>query len=49
MGLDCFLGTFRDHLCLSAAFNDAWHNEDEAVGFLQRCKEAVLQGLGINF
>jgi hypothetical protein len=48
-GFGLFLGTFRGHLCLSAAFNDAWHNEDEAVSFLQHCKEVVLQGLDINF
>ena len=48
-GFGLFLGTFRDHLCLSSAFNDAWHDEDEAVSFLHRCKDVVFKGLGINF
>ena len=48
-GFGLFLGTFRNRLCLSGAYNDAWHDEDEAVSFLHRCKRVVLQGLGINY
>jgi hypothetical protein len=47
-GLGIFLGTFRNQLCLSAAFNDAWHDDEDALSFLQRCKEVVVQGLGIG-
>jgi hypothetical protein len=41
-GLGLFLGTFRGELCLSAAFNDAWHDKDEVEGFLSRCEEIVF-------
>lgn len=46
-GLGLFLGTFRGQLCLSAAYNDAWHDEASARGFLKRCEEVVFQGFGI--
>lgn len=47
-GFALFLGTFRDRLCLSGAYNDAWHSEDDAVSFLNRCKNVVYQGLSIG-
>ena len=46
-GLGLFLGTFERRLCLSAAYNDAWHDEASALGFLKRCEEIVFQGFGI--
>ena len=46
-GLGLFLGTFRGELCLSAAYNDAWHDADSVMGFLRRCVDIVLSGLGI--
>lgn len=45
--LALFLGSFRNELCLSGAFNDAWHDEDEIMEFLDRCKETVVEGLGL--
>jgi hypothetical protein len=47
-GLGLFLGTFRGQLCLSAAYNDAWHGEGELVDYLQRCRRIVMHGLGIE-
>ena len=47
-GFGLFLGTFRGRLCLSAAFNEAWHSRDETVEFLQRCTELVFQGLNVD-
>ncbi|KAF4944167.1 hypothetical protein FGADI_12880 [Fusarium gaditjirri] len=46
-GLGLFLGTFQGELCLSAAYNDAWHTETEVKEYLERCKGAVSSGLGI--
>ncbi|PLB53817.1 hypothetical protein P170DRAFT_469305 [Aspergillus steynii IBT 23096] len=46
-GLGVFLGTFRGQLALSAAYNDAWHERNEAVDFLTRCNEVVWRGLGL--
>jgi hypothetical protein len=45
-GLGLFLGTFRRKMTLSAAYNDAWHTKPEVEGFVYRCKEIVLAGLG---
>lgn len=47
-GLGVFLGTFRGELALSAAYNDAWHDRDEAMDFLTRCNEVVRRGLGLG-
>ncbi|KAH6959367.1 hypothetical protein DER45DRAFT_259274 [Fusarium avenaceum] len=47
-GLGLFLGTFEGELCLSAAYNDAWHTEGDVRGYLERCKEVVFSGLGIE-
>lgn len=46
-GFGLFLGTFRGSMCLSAAYNDAWHDEQEVSGFLADCNNLVLQGLGL--
>ncbi|ETS77699.1 hypothetical protein PFICI_09761 [Pestalotiopsis fici W106-1] len=45
-GLGLFLGTFEGKLCLSAAYNDAWHSKYEVLDFLQRCTYTVRAGLG---
>ncbi|KAH7014851.1 hypothetical protein EDB80DRAFT_706560 [Ilyonectria destructans] len=46
-GLGLFLGTFDGELCLSAAYNDAWHTKADIVEYLTRCQDVVLQGFGI--
>lgn len=46
-GLGLFLGGFRGELCLSAAYNDAWHSGDGVMEFLCRCLDIVKAGLGI--
>lgn len=46
-GLGLFLGTFRGELCLSAAYNEAWHIETDVKEYLERCKKVVFSGLGI--
>ncbi|TEA17755.1 hypothetical protein C8034_v011767 [Colletotrichum sidae] len=47
-GLGLFLGTFRGQLCLSAAYNDAWHTEGDVLDFLKRCEDVVSRGFGID-
>ncbi|KAK0378102.1 hypothetical protein CLIM01_04528 [Colletotrichum limetticola] len=47
-GLGLFLGTFRGELCLSAAYNDAWHTEADVLDFLRRCKDVVFRGFGLS-
>ncbi|KAG5751867.1 hypothetical protein H9Q72_014170 [Fusarium xylarioides] len=47
-GLGLFLGTFRGELCLSAAYNDAWHTEGDVKEYLERCKDVVFSSLGID-
>ncbi|KAM0490793.1 hypothetical protein ACHAP8_011187 [Fusarium lateritium] len=47
-GLGLFLGTFRGELCLSAAYNDAWHTEEDVRKYLERCKGVVFFGLGLK-
>jgi hypothetical protein len=47
-GLGVFLGTFRGRLELSAAYNDAWHDEAEVQVFLNDCWRAVREGLGLS-
>ncbi|KAF9769349.1 hypothetical protein IL306_013249 [Fusarium sp. DS 682] len=47
-GLGLFLGTFQGELCLSAAYNDAWHTEVDVQEYLERCKEVVFMGLGVT-
>lgn len=42
-----FLGTFRGSLSLSAAYNDAWHDEMEASGFLGQRMKVVRISLGV--
>lgn len=45
-GLGLFLGTFGGQLCLSGAYNDAWHTEDEVMDFLRRCQGIVADWVG---
>lgn len=40
-GLGAFLGTFRDELHLSAAYNEAFHGKEEVEKFLARVQEVV--------
>ncbi|RBR24725.1 uncharacterized protein FIESC28_02498 [Fusarium coffeatum] len=47
-GLGLFLGTFRGEMELSAAYNDAWHTEEDVTGYLERCKSVVFGGLGLK-
>lgn len=44
-GLGFFLATYRDQLCLSAAYNDAWHNKQEVEKCLKICMDIVFKGL----
>lgn len=46
-GLGLFLGTFRDELELSAAYNDAWHDRGEVEDFLERCQRVVDRGFSL--
>ncbi|KAK2728890.1 hypothetical protein CKAH01_10718 [Colletotrichum kahawae] len=47
-GLGLFLGTFRGEMCLSAAYNDAWHTEATVLDFLKRCEDVVFRGFKIS-
>lgn len=40
-GLGLFLGTFRGRMCLSAAYNDTWHEQSEVLDFVERCHALV--------
>ena len=44
-GLGTFLGTWKGQLTFSAAYNDAWHDQDEVLAFLQRCEEIIFGSL----
>lgn len=44
-GLGLFLGTYRDSLVVSAAYNDAWHTEEETQAFLRQVIEIVNLGI----
>ncbi|KAJ5376116.1 hypothetical protein N7509_013002 [Penicillium cosmopolitanum] len=46
-GLGVFLGTFRGRMCLSAAYNDAWHDKAEVMNFVEKCHTLVLTCLMI--
>jgi hypothetical protein len=47
-GVGLFLGTWKGVLTLSAAYNDAWHEKEEVVRFIERCNVIVVQGLGLS-
>ncbi|TMW64691.1 hypothetical protein Poli38472_011571 [Pythium oligandrum] len=44
-GLGMYLITFRGRMEISTAYNDAWQTKEDALGFLQRCKDVVLHGM----
>ncbi|KAM0254468.1 hypothetical protein ACHAQJ_006750 [Trichoderma viride] len=44
-GLGFFLGTYREELCLSAAYNDAWHDKEEVEKYLSMCMDIASKGL----
>lgn len=44
-GFGMFLGTWRDRITLSLAYNDAWHNDTEARAFLDKVNAVVGRGL----
>ena len=46
-GLGLFLESFKGQLCLSGAFNDAWHSAEEVGGFVRDVMRIVLEGLGV--
>ncbi|OQE38650.1 hypothetical protein PENCOP_c008G02504 [Penicillium coprophilum] len=46
-GLGLFLSTFRGCMCLSAAYNDAWHDKNEVAKFVRECNELVVRSLGL--
>lgn len=41
-GLGLFLGTWKGRMTLSAAYNDAWHDRETVVKFVERCNWRVL-------
>ncbi|UKZ45843.1 hypothetical protein TrVGV298_000036 [Trichoderma virens] len=43
-GLGFFLGTYRNQLCLSAAYNAAWHSKQEVEKYLETCVDVVFRG-----
>ncbi|KAL7790760.1 hypothetical protein V8C37DRAFT_174303 [Trichoderma ceciliae] len=47
-GLGFFLGTYRDELCLSAAYNDAWHDREEVEKYLAMCVDIAFKGLELR-
>ncbi|GKT49603.1 uncharacterized protein ColSpa_09784 [Colletotrichum spaethianum] len=47
-GLGLFLGTFRGELCLSAAYNNAWHTATDVIDFLKRCEDVVFRGFNLQ-
>jgi len=44
-GLGLFLGTFRKQISLSAAYNDAWHEKQKVMDFMNSCNALVLNYL----
>lgn len=47
-GFGMFLGTWEGRLSLSLAYNDAWHDKEEAEGFMERVHQVVWEGLGLD-
>lgn len=46
-GLGLFLKTFQGRMEVSAAYNEAFHDEEEVRGFLKDVKKWVFKGLGV--
>lgn len=49
LGFFFLLGTFEGKLSFSIAYNDAWHNFEEATGYLNRCQEIILECAGMRY
>jgi hypothetical protein len=47
-GLGVYLGTWKGQLCISAAYNDAWHDESETVEYLRSCINLAVEGLMVE-
>ncbi|RAL13388.1 uncharacterized protein BO97DRAFT_450053 [Aspergillus homomorphus CBS 101889] len=47
-GLGLFLGTWKGRLTLSAAYNEAFHEQKEVLEFLQKCNGQTIRGLGVE-
>jgi hypothetical protein len=47
-GIGLFLGSWRGIISLSAGYNEAFHDENEVLGFLERVKKIVLEGLDLD-
>ncbi|EGS21702.1 uncharacterized protein CTHT_0035680 [Thermochaetoides thermophila DSM 1495] len=46
-GWGLFLSTFDGELCLSAAYNDAWHTRETVDDYLKRCRDIAFTCLGL--
>ncbi|RAK98468.1 uncharacterized protein BO80DRAFT_457296 [Aspergillus ibericus CBS 121593] len=47
-GIGLFLGTWKGRLALSAAYNEAWHEKEEVLDFLECCNRVTFLGLGVD-
>jgi hypothetical protein len=47
-GLGVYLGTWKGQLCVSAAYNDAWHDESETLEYLRSCINLAVEGLMVE-
>jgi hypothetical protein len=47
-GIGLFLGTWRGIIPLSAGYNEMFHDENEVLGFLERVRKIVLEGLDLD-
>ncbi|TAQ84234.1 hypothetical protein B7494_g7432 [Chlorociboria aeruginascens] len=46
-GVGIFLGTWIGELTLSAVYNEAYHEKEDIIGFLENVKRVVFLGLGV--
>ncbi|KAL5360627.1 hypothetical protein BJX96DRAFT_165301 [Aspergillus floccosus] len=46
-GTGVFLGSWNGRLTLSAAYNDAWHDQREVMDFLNCCNHSIFQALEV--
>ncbi|XRM40068.1 hypothetical protein ABZX51_003391 [Aspergillus tubingensis] len=47
-GIGVFLSSWKGRLTLSAAYNDAWHDQREVMDFLECCNRSVFAGLEVT-
>ena len=47
-GIGLFLGTWRGIISVSAGYNEAFHDEEEVLEFLECVKKIVLEGLDLD-